>query len=55
MMVGITLVFFYNIPFAFIGNGIRIDYFFVFVATVMSIVSGCQYFMSYKDVIFSEI
>ena len=28
MMVGVTLVFFYNIPFAFIGSGIRIDYLF---------------------------
>ncbi len=55
MMIGLTLVFFYNMPFAFIGNGLRIDYLFVFVATVMSIVSGCQYFLSYKDVIFSEI
>ena len=42
MMVGVTLVFFYNIPFAFIGNGIRIDYLFVYVATIMSVVSACQ-------------
>ena len=55
MMIGLTLVFFYNMPFAFIGKGIRIDYLFVFVATVLSIVSACQYYLSYKDVIFSEI
>ncbi len=55
MMIGVTLVFFYNMPFAFIGNGIRIDYLFVFVATVMSIVSGCQYYLSYKDVILSDV
>ena len=55
MMIGVTLVFFYNMPFAFIGNGIRIDYLFVFVATVMSIVSGCQYYLSYKDVILSDL
>ena len=55
MMIGLTLVFFYNMPFAFIGNGIRIDYLFVYVATILSIVSGCQYFMSYKDILFSEV
>ena len=55
MMIGLTLVFFYNMPFAFIGEGIRIDYLFVFVATVMSIVSGCQYYLVNKDFIFSEV
>ena len=55
MMVGITLVFFYNMPFAFIGNGIAIDYLFIFVATIMSIISGVQYYLVNKDFIFSEI
>jgi CDP-diacylglycerol--glycerol-3-phosphate 3-phosphatidyltransferase len=55
MMVGLTLVFFYNMPFAFIGHGLRIDYLFVYVATIMSIVSGLLYFNSYKDVVFSEM
>jgi len=55
MMIGVTLVFFYNMPFAFIGSGIRIDYLFVYVATIMSIVSGCQYYIANKDFIFSEI
>jgi lactate dehydrogenase-like 2-hydroxyacid dehydrogenase len=55
MMIGITLVFLYNMPFAFIGNGIRIDYLFVFVATIMSIVSACQYYLVNKDFIFSEV
>lgn len=55
MMIGVTLVFFYNMPFAFIGNGIRIDYLFVFVATIMSIVSACQYYLVNKDFIFSEV
>ena len=55
MMIGLTLVFFYNMPFAFIGNGIRIDYLFVYVATIMSIVSGVQYYLVNKDFIFSEI
>lgn len=55
MMIGVTLVFFYNIPFAFIGNGLRIDWFFVFVATIMSIVSACQYYLANKDFIFNEV
>lgn len=55
MMIGITLTFFYNMPFAFIGGGIRIDYLFVFVATVMSVVSACQYYLANKDFIFSEV
>lgn len=55
MMIGVTLVFFYNMPFAFIGNGIRIADIFVYVATIMSIVSACQYYIANKDFIFSEI
>ena len=55
MMIGVTLVFFYNMPFAFIGNGIRIDYLFVYVATIMSIISGCQYYLVNKDFILEEI
>jgi len=55
MMIGVTLVFFYNIPFAFISTGLRIDLFFVYVATVMSIVSAVQYWIAYKDIIFAEV
>ena len=55
MMIGVTLVFFYNIPFAFIGHGIAIDKLFVYVAVIMSIISGCQYYLVNKDFIFSEI
>jgi len=55
MMIGLTLVFFYNIPFAFIGHGLRIDYLFVYVATIMSIVSACQYYLVNKDFIFTEM
>ena len=55
MMIGVTLVFFYNMPFAFIAKGLRIDYLFVFVATVMSVVSACQYYLANKDFIFSEV
>lgn len=55
MLIGVTLVFFYNIPFAFIGNGIRIDYLFVYLATIMSVVSACQYYLANKDFIFTEM
>ena len=55
MMIGVTLVFFYNMPFAFIGGGIRIDYLFIFIATIMSVVSACQYYLANKDFIFSEM
>lgn len=55
MMIGLTLVFFYNIPFAFLGNGIRIDYLFVYVATIMSVISACQYYLVNKDFIFTEM
>ncbi len=55
MMIGVTLVFFYNMPFAFIAKGLHVDYFFVFVAVIMSIISGCQYYIVNKDFIFSEI
>lgn len=55
MMIGVTLVFFYNMPFAFIGHNIRLDYLFVYVATIMSVISGCQYYLANKDFIFSEV
>ena len=55
MMIGVTLVFFYNMPFAFIGSGIRIDYLFVYVATIMSIISGCLYWNASKDLVLSEM
>ncbi len=55
MMIGVTLVFFYNMPFAFIGSGLRIADLFVYVATIMSIVSACQYWIANKDFIFSEV
>lgn len=55
MMIGVSLTFFYNIPFAFIGNGIHVHYAFLCLGTIMSIVSGVQYYLVNKDFIFSEI
>jgi CDP-diacylglycerol--glycerol-3-phosphate 3-phosphatidyltransferase len=55
MMIGVTLTFFYNMPFAFIGEGIAVDSLFIFVAVIMSIYSACQYYWVNKDFIFSEV
>lgn len=42
MMVGLVLVFFYNIPFEFIN--VRVDLFLLYFATIMSVISAFQYF-----------
>jgi len=55
MMIGITLTMFYNIPFVFIWHGLRIDLLFVYVATIMSVISACQYYIKSKDLIFTEM
>ena len=55
MMIGVTLAMFYNMPFAFIGKGIHVDYLFIGVAVVMSVISGVQYFLANKDFIFQEV
>ena len=44
MMTGISLMFFYNLPFELIN--IHIDEFLIYFATVMSVVSGIQYYRS---------
>ena len=52
MMVGITLVFFYNIPVEYIG--IRVDLCLVYLACILSVVSAYQYFMLNKELIFGK-
>ena len=42
MMSGLSLMFFYNIPFELIN--IRVDEFLIYFATIMSIVSGFEYY-----------
>ncbi len=42
MMTGLSLMFFYNLPFALIN--IRVDKFLIFFATILSIVSGIEYY-----------
>ena len=52
MMVGLCLVFFYNIPFAFIN--IRVDIGLLFIACILSVVSAIEYYKINKDLIFSK-
>jgi CDP-diacylglycerol--glycerol-3-phosphate 3-phosphatidyltransferase len=42
MMVGLSLMFFYNLPFELIN--IRVDKFLVYFATIMSVISGIEYY-----------
>lgn len=56
MMIGIILLFFIGIPLSSFGNiYYRIDLLFIYVATILSIVSGYLYFNSYKEDIFSDV
>lgn len=52
LMTGITLTLFYNMPFEFIN--LRVADFLLFVATILSIYSGIQYYIINKDLIFEE-
>ena len=52
MMTGITLVFFYNMPFEFIN--IRVDLFLLYFACIMSVISAFQYYRLNKALIFSK-
>lgn len=49
MMTGVSFVFFSDIPFSFVG--FNLGYYLVIVATILSIYSGIQYFVAYKDCI----
>lgn len=46
MMVGLSLVLFSNLPFELVG--FRLDYILVIVATILSVYSGIEYFISNK-------
>lgn len=46
MLCGITLTFFYNLPFELIG--IPVSNVLLFLATVLSVISGCQYYFNSK-------
>ena len=42
MMTGLSLMFFYNLPFELIN--IHVDKFLIFFATIMSVISGIEYY-----------
>ena len=42
MMTGLSLMFFYNLPFELIN--LRVDMFLIYLATVLSVVSGFEYY-----------
>ncbi len=52
LMVGIVLMFFYNLPFELIN--IRVDLFFLYFATIMSLISMVEYFTMNKKIIFPK-
>ena len=52
LMTGIVLTLFYNMPFVFIN--LRVSDFILFVATILSIVSGVQYYTLNKNIIFED-
>ena len=52
MMVGTTLVFFYNIPFEFIN--LRVDLFLLYLACILAVVSAFEYYHLNKDLIFEK-
>ena len=52
MMIGVSLMLFYNLPFELIG--IPVADILIIVACILSVVSGCQYYYNAKDLIFSK-
>lgn len=53
MMIGLTLVLFNNIPFVFLN--IPLDKFLILVATLLSVVSGCQYYYNCREFLFPKV
>lgn len=52
MLVGLVLVLFYNLPFELIN--LPVADLFLIAATILSIVSGCQYYYNCKEFLFPE-
>lgn len=52
LMIGMTLLFFSNVPFVFIN--IRVDLLFIYFATIMSLVSMVQYYKLNKNILFEK-
>lgn len=53
LMIGITLTLFYNLPFELMN--LQVAEFLLIVATILSVISGVQYFNENKEIIFGEI
>lgn len=52
LMVGVSLTLFYNLPFELIN--LRVSDFFLFIATVLSIISAIQYYSQNRHLIFDK-
>ncbi len=52
MLIGITLLFFGNLPFELVN--LRFAEFLILIATVLSVVSGVQYYLNNKKYLFSK-
>lgn len=52
LMIGTTLAFFYNLPFELIP--INVSDFLLLIATVLSVVSGIQYYLLNKELLFTN-
>lgn len=52
LMIGITLKLFGNLPFGFIN--IAMDDFFIIAGTILSLISGVEYYLAYKKYLFKN-
>ena len=52
MMVGICLVFFYNIPFEFININVALG--LLYLACILSVVSAVEYYKINKELLFKK-
>ncbi|MCI8588165.1 MAG: CDP-diacylglycerol--glycerol-3-phosphate 3-phosphatidyltransferase [Bacilli bacterium] len=52
MLLGMTLLFFSNMPFEYLG--VRVDLFFIYFATIMSLVSMVQYYSINRKILFTD-
>lgn len=50
MMIGVTLLMFNNFPLCYIG--FPLDQLLIIVATILSVVSGCQYYYNSREFLF---
>lgn len=53
MMVGLTLILFGNIPFGLIN--FPLDSILILIATLLSIISGCQYYYNSREYLFPKV